>query len=122
MAITNEQLATDLASFTGTAEYYRINQRLVITEGVKYLAEHARCYWLLILYASHLASVNGDTDGFTVLKLTKQGSAADIAIEDGNDQVLAVQHVDYTDFPLDSFSLYACWNGQCWVAMLMSEY
>lgn len=122
MAMTNEQLARDLASFTGTAEYYRINQRLVITEGVKYLAEHAGCYWLLILYASHLAAINGDHEGFTVLKLTRQGSGADIAIEDGNDQVLAVQHVDYTDFPFDSFSLYACWNGECWVAMLPSEY
>ena len=122
MAITNEQLATDLASFIGTTEYYRINQRLVITEGVKYLAEHARCYWLLILYASHLASVNGEADSFTVLKLVKQGSGADIAIEDGKDRVLAAQHVEYTDFPFNGFSLFACWNGQCWVAMLRHEY
>ena len=120
--IANNQLAMDLASFVGTTQYYRINQRLVITEGVKYLAEQARCYWLLILYASHLASIDGEAEGFAVLKLAKQGSSADIAIEDGNDRVLAAQHVEYTDFPFDSFSLFACWNGQCWVAMLRSEY
>ena len=92
------------------------------TDGVKYLADHAHCYWLLILYASHLASVNGEADSFTVLKLVRQGSGADIAIEDGNDQVLAAQHVEYTDFPFNSFSLFACWNGEYWIAMLVSEY
>ncbi len=122
MSLNIEQLATELASFIGTEYYYKINNRLVVTDGVKYLADHANCYWLLILYASHLASVNGEADGFTVLKLVRQGSGADIAIEDGNDQVLAAQHVEYTDFPFNSFSLFACWNGEYWIAMLVSEY
>ena len=122
MSLNIEQLATELASFIGTEHYYKINNRLVVTDGVKYLADHAHCYWLLILYASHLASVNGEADSFTVLKLVRQGSGADIAIEDGNDQVLAAQHVEYTDFPFNSFSLFACWNGEYWIAMLVSEY
>ena len=122
MEISHEQLAMELASFIGAAQYYRITQRFIVTEGVKYLADRASCYWLLDLYASHLVSVNQVADSFTVLKLIRHGSMADISIEDGNDRVLAVQHVGYTDFPLPVIQLFACWDGQYWVAMLPSEY
>ena len=40
--------ATTLAQFTGTAQYWRVARQFVITDGVKYLAENAHCFWLLI--------------------------------------------------------------------------
>ena len=40
--------ATTLAQFTGTAQYWRVARQFVITDGVKYLAENARCFWLSI--------------------------------------------------------------------------
>jgi len=122
MRITNEQLATELASFIGTTQYYRITNRFIVTDGVKYLADRASCYWLLDLYAAHLASVDHEVDRFTVLKLVLQGAGANIAIEDGNDRLLASQAVEYTDFPLPAIQLFGCWDGQHWVAMLPSEY
>ena len=42
--------------------------------------------------------------------------------EDGNDREHARQEIPYTDFPLDSITLYACWDGENWVIMLPSEY
>ena len=36
-----------LAQFTGTELYYRIAPKFLITDGVKYPAENAGCYWLL---------------------------------------------------------------------------
>ncbi len=122
MGINNEQLATELASFIGTTQYYRITNRFIVTEGVKYLADQASCYWLLDLYASHLVSIDHQAERFTVLKMVRQGRGAYISIEDGNDRQLASQVVEYTDFPLPTIQLYACWDGQYWVAMLPSEY
>jgi|GEM_PF-6773891 hypothetical protein len=32
------------------------------------------------------------------------------------------QEIPYTDFPLTSITLYACWDQEHWVIMLPSEY
>ncbi len=116
------ELKNALAQFTGTENYHRLYPKIVLTDGAKYLADAAGCYWLMDLYASHLASVDPSVDGFTCLKLTKQGNGVDIAIEDGNTQLLAQQRIEYTDFPLENFMFYAVWAGEFWVLMLRSEY
>lgn len=116
------ELQGALAQFTGTERYYRIYPRVVLTDGTKYLADTAGCYWLMDVYASHLASVNPELESFTCLKLNKKGCGAEIVIGDGNTHQLAQQHVEYTDFPLDTFVFYAVWAGEFWVLMLQSEY
>ena len=120
MAKTEIQSA--LAQFTGTEKYYRIYPQVVLTDGTKYLADEVGCYWLMDLYASHLASVDPNIESFTCLKLTKRGLGAEIVIEDGNSHALAKQQIEYTDFPLESFMFYAVWAGDFWVLMLISEY
>ena len=42
--------------------------------------------------------------------------------EDGIDKEYARQEIPYTDFPLESITLYACWDQENWVIMLPSEY
>ena len=116
------ELQSALAQFTGTERYYRLYPNVVLTDGTKYLADSAGCYWLMDVYASHLASVDPNVERFTSLMLSKKGSGAQIVIEDGNTQLLAKQHVEYTDFPLDTFVFYAAWAGEFWVLMLRSEY
>lgn len=37
---------------------------------------------------------------------------ADMIYEDGNDHEHARQEIPYTDFPLDSITLYACWDQE----------
>lgn len=115
-------LISALSQFTGTEKYYRLYPNVVLTDGTKYLADRAGCYWLMDVYASHLASVDPELESFTCLKLSKKGSGADIVIEDGNTHALAQQHIQYTDFPLDTFVFYAVWAGEFWVLMLRSEY
>ena len=111
-----------LAQFTGTEKYHRIYPQVVLTDGTKYLADEAGCYWLMDLYASHLASVDPNIESFTCLKLTKRGLGAEIVVEDGNTHALTKQQIEYTDFPLESFTFFAVWSGQFWVLMLRSEY
>lgn len=115
-------LEAELCQFIGTEHYYRIRPNLLGTDGAKYLAEQANCFWLLDLYWSHLIAINPYQHLFTVLKMTVQKSAAYVVIEDGNDNVLAQQFIEYTDFPFASITLYGCWNAEEWVIMLPSEY
>ena len=35
---------------------------------------------------------------------------------------LSRQEIPYTDFPMNSITLYACWDQENWVIMLPSEY
>jgi hypothetical protein len=42
--------------------------------------------------------------------------------EDGNGKEHARQEIAYTDFPMQQFQIYACWDGEHWVLMLPSEY
>jgi hypothetical protein len=120
--IESADLLDQLSQFTGTEKYYRISPKAVLTDGTHYLAEVAGCYWLMDLYASHLTMIDPDVESFTSLKLIKRGLGADIVIEDGNTQELAKQHIEYTDFSLDTFVFYAVWAGEFWVLMLTSEY
>ena len=117
-----EQITQALRQFTGTTQYTRYHSTLLLTDGAVYLAEHAHCFWLLDLFASHLASVDGDQEWFTCLKLNRNGDGALAVIDDGNGRVLVKQEIEWTDFPLDSITLYACWSEDNWVVMLPCEY
>lgn len=116
-----QQLKAELAQFTGTTRYYRINGKTLLTDGTQHLAERAGAYWLMILFSSYLLELDCN-EWFTVLKLDAAGATAKVSIEDGNDNILASQEIEYTDFPFPSIALYGCWDGEHWVLMLPSEY
>ena len=46
-------LEAGLGQFHGTTRYYRDFTGLLFTDGVKYLADNAKCYWLLDLVGSY---------------------------------------------------------------------
>ncbi len=117
-----EELVGNLKQFTGTSQYARLNNKVVLTDGAVFLAEKAQCFWLFDVFASHLFSINSDEEEFACLKLTKDDNTATVEIDDGNGHVLARQDIEYTDFPLFSMTLYGCWSGEYWVLMLPSEY
>jgi hypothetical protein len=122
MKQSNAELLSYLSQFIGTEHYYRLLPTFVVTDGLKYLMDEADCYWLAQLYGLHLMDVDFNQNPFTVLKFVRKGEGGIVNIEDGNGVALARQRLDYTDFPLDQYSLYACWNGEVWVGMLTSEY
>ncbi len=122
MKQTAVELLGNLSQFIGTEHYYRLLPTFVVTDGLKYLMDEADCYWLAQLYGLHLCDVDFDQNPFTVLKFTRKNSGGIANIEDGNGSVLVSQVLDYTDFPLEQYSFYACWNGEVWVGMLTSEY
>ena len=119
-----QQLGLDssaLAQFTGTEKHYRISRRHLLTDGTRYLAEKAACFWMMDAVASHLSEI-GTEDWFVLVRVNVTEGRAVMVYEDGNDHELARQEIPYTDFPLDAITLYACCDTQHWVIMLPSEY
>ena len=113
--------SSTLAQFTGTGAYYRISRRHMLTDGTKYLAERAGCFWMMDAIASHLSEI-GTADWFVLVRVMVSDGAALMIYENGNGQEHARQEIPYTDLLLDSVTLYACWDSENWVIMLPNEY
>jgi hypothetical protein len=122
MKQTTSELLGNLTQFIGTERYYRLLPTFVVTDGLKYLIDEADCYWLAQLFGLHLVSLDFNKNPFTVLLFTRKGCGGIVNIEDGNGNFLVQQRLDYTDFPFDEYRLYACWDVEHWVGMLVSEY
>ena len=110
-----------LGHFVGTERYYRISRRHLLTDGTKYLAEQAECFWMMDAVASHLMEI-GTAEWFVLVRVQVTEGRAIMIYEDGNDREHARQEIPYTDFALNSITLYACWDGEHWVIMLPGEY
>jgi hypothetical protein len=124
-AIQMTTWANELNNFSGTENYYRITPDTIITDGAKFVADKAGAYWLMTAIASYLPDfTNKETFIVANLKVTRTATActALLKLDDGNDNVLAEQFIEYTDFELDELKLYACYNGDVWVIMLPKEY
>ena len=112
---------SELNQFIGTEKYYRISRRHMLTDGTKYLAEAAECFWMMDAIASHLCEI-GTEDWFVSVRVQVKEGRAVMIYEDGNGREHARQEIPYTDFPLNSITFCACWDGEHWVIMLPSEY
>jgi hypothetical protein len=62
-------LLRKLADFTDTSAYFRISRRHVLTDGTRYLAEKAECFWMMDAIASHLCEI-GTEDWFVVVRMS----------------------------------------------------
>jgi hypothetical protein len=113
--------AATVAQFTSTAQYWRVARQFVITDGVKYLAESAACFWVIDAAISHLLEI-GTCDWFVLVRTEVSGSSAVMIYEDGNGAEHARQEIAYTDLALSSVRFYAVWDSERWVIMLPSEY
>lgn len=111
-------LQQELVQFTGTERYYKFSplSKLVLTDGVKYLADKAGAYWLLDIIVSYQHQLRNE--GFQDWVLTVKDGKGIVTCTDGNSKQLVKQQIDFTDFPLDGISLY-CMDG---VILLPSEY
>ena len=119
-----QQLGLDsltMSQFTGTSTYYRISRRHLLTDGTKHLAEKGACFWMMDAIASHLCEI-GTADWFVLVRVEVMGGRAVMIYQDGKSREHARQEIPYTDFPLPSITLYACWDQEHWVIMLPSEY
>lgn len=117
------EIKNTLVQFHGTDGYHRI-LGAVLTDGTKYLAEAANCFWLFQDTAIYMKGYENE-DGFAVIELRVDGeSGFKVMLGDGNGKWKMLFESGYTSFPreLMPFQFYACWSEIGWVHMLKSEY
>lgn len=120
-------LLNHLAQFTGSETFTRhsLIPRVLMTEGVVFLANEAGAHWLTDAVASYLCHESARREPFQVWRLavnclTRSGQ---LTMTDGNNSTsLITQTLDYTDFPLAEIDLWLVADGENWVLMLPREY
>ena len=103
------KLQAELKHFTESEQifYNPLFPKFRYTDGVKYLAQEAHCYWLLdhIFIHQHLEEIRKNHFQVWKLKVAK-GDASTITVEDGNSNLIKSFKLEYTDFPLDEIDLW----------------
>ena len=120
------EIKEGLQHFHGTEMFYQIPLlRTRFTDGLKYLANAADCFWLItdtsVIAKSLMNRSEFITIDFKRLSEDKQditGYEAEIIYTDGNDNILEKHGYRATDFPLDELRLFFVND----TLMLPSEY
>lgn len=120
------EILEGLQHFNGSETIYQIPLiRTRYTNGLKYLANAANCYWLItdtsIIAKSLMDKSYFITIDFKRLPAKKQdysGNEAEITYSDGDGTILEKHGYRITDFPLDELRLFFVDN----TLMLPSEY
>ena len=114
-------LRAELRQFTGSTEFYRhFTNAIIYTEGVKFIAERARLYWLIDLIASFQPRVLKDAAlcEFQLWELRiANGKAVVVCLRDSEDEAFRFP-LKLADSALDFVRLYVE-NG---TLMLPSEH
>jgi hypothetical protein len=117
-----ETLLQNLQHFCGSEQYYKHWLGLCYTDGIKYLAENAQCFWLIDAIASHQPTAKKNPrlkefqlwfihvgTGHEFIK-PKAGNAAVLTCwEDtpkAESKPVIIQQIPFTDFPLKEIKLY----------------
>lgn len=108
------EIREGLNKFCGSQFIYRhpmFNTKY--TEGIEYLAEQAKCYWLVTdisIVAStltdHCPFISIDVYRFFGADAIKNNCAAIVTYSDGDENQLFVQKYSATDFPLEHIQLF----------------
>lgn len=125
MSNTANITEANLANFYGSEQFYRHwTRRLIYTEGVHFLEQNG-AGWLVDAIASHQLNPKlneGDLRDFQVweLKLNGKGGCTLTCKADSDKPNVVTQEIEYTDFPLDNFTLWVE-RGEEMTLMLPSE-
>ncbi len=126
MTKQRNEIKEGLQHFHGTEMFYQIPLlRTRFTDGLKYLANVADCFWLItdtsVIAKSLINRSEFITIDFKRLSKEKQeisGYEAEIIYTDGNNTILEKHQYRKTDFPLDELRLFFVND----TLMLPSEY
>jgi len=96
-----QELLVDLERFGEETVWFQplLYTQFLYTNGVRYLATHARCFWLLDLIFSNQVLRSIDATDFQVWTITKDGNKAVIKVDDGNDTIIETFTLINTCFP-----------------------
>jgi hypothetical protein len=126
---TAEEISNALPNFTGTECYYRYWLGIThLTDGVKFLADEAHCYWLLDAIGSYQSELAKHADDrlhfmqFWHLKVNEDKTAVLTCRADSNVPPAVTQQIEMTDFPLPEIDVWVGIEEGRKIALLPSEY
>lgn len=121
-----QKLGHELAGFSGSTQWYRHagfwRNEILLTEGVMHLAEHGgrnfgTAFWFIDVIASYQGEKKLVRQPFQVWKFVADPPGEDgtwnsgrVVCENGNDKVIVEQVIEYTDFLLESITVYASYE------------
>lgn len=120
------ELQSTLSQFTGTETYHKYGS-FQLTDGIKYLADFAQCYWLLDIIQSHKFKINQEPFVVIILEKNEDESFTFYAYRDWDSQLsheeqinelIVWQEIPFSDFPLDFIHFYVIGG----VILLTTEY
>lgn len=96
------------AHHMGTDTYYKtLLPGYKMTEGVYDMAERFACHWLIDVITSHQLGLPAMTTPFQVWKLKRNDTGGcRVWMEDGNDNEIISQEIEYTDFPYEEATIW----------------
>lgn len=116
-----EQIEARLQQFTGTETWWQhpLFKSFTYTDGVKFVADECKAYWLIDAILSWQTNVAVRKEEFQVWILAKQPNGEWIlSCEDGDNDSVCEQVIQFSDFPLNKITIWLA-NG---VLHLPSEY
>jgi hypothetical protein len=127
---TKEEIQEVLAYNHGSGQAYRLTAHIVMTEGVKMMADVCEAYWLVDLIVSHVMHSGARIPDyeFQFWRLERHGEGAIVYCGDGRDEdeggkpEEVMQLIPYTDFPLDEIKIWVKLDGDRFTMLLPSEY
>ncbi|AZA79673.1 hypothetical protein HIO71_13955 [Chryseobacterium aquaticum] len=94
-------------SFMGTESYYSYIGKLLLTDGVITIAREESCFWFLDCIASYQYSEKFQKEEFQVWKIERiEANRFNLSATDGNDNVLATQDIEFSDFFFNEFTIW----------------
>jgi hypothetical protein len=114
------EIKLDTSQFTCTENWYRhsLMPHITYTDGVKYVADTARAYWLLDAIVSWQLEPHVKAEEFQQWTLKVADRRATLVCDDGNDNEVCKQEIAFTDFPEPEIKFWFTNN----VILLPSEY
>ncbi len=107
--MNNELTKEELNNFTGTENYYHnLIGNFKYTDGVKFLADKGKAYWLLDAIGSYQVSDKIRQIGFQVWKLETnlKTQTARLSLLNEDRKEIVFQEIPYTDFPLEEIEVW----------------
>lgn len=105
--------------FTGTERYYSYILGILLTDGVKSVADEENCYWFLGCIASYQMTPKIIAEEFQVWTIKRiKDNQFNLLASDGNDNQLLSVHLPFSDFYFDEFTVWKEGN----VLLLPSEH
>jgi hypothetical protein len=116
--LTTQDIKNELDNFYGTESYHRYSplfRYFILTDGALFLAKECEAFWLIDTIASNqihpkLRKHEYFNEAIQCWKLTVNKDKTARLICDIDEEIILLEDIPYTDFPLNEITLLVGWS------------